>query len=69
MALTCEHGLREIVVSLSVAYLVTREIYGYIRSSYVAFVIRIGQRKVKDIECLVALFYVCLRTDPFEFVE
>ena len=58
-------------------YLVTRELYGYIRNSYVASVIRIGHRKVKDIEvfvqdvieCFVAVFYVRLRNVPFEPVE
>ena len=69
--------MTEIVVTLGFEYLVTREFYGYIRKSYVATVIRIGQRKVKDIEvfvkyvieCFVAVLYVCLRSVPFESAE
>ena len=66
--------MAEIVVSLSVEYLVAREVYGYVRNSYVTTVIRTGQRKVKDIEisvkyvieCFVAVLHVCRRTVPFE---
>ena len=61
-------------MSLNVEYLVTRELYGSIPNSYVTSVIRIGQRKVGDIEVFVeyviegfvAVLYVCLRTSPFE---
>ena len=76
-ALTCEHGLTEIAASLGVEYLVACELYGHGRNSYVCSVVRIGQRKVKDIEVLfkhvieglVAVFHVFLRTVPFKFVE
>ena len=62
---------------LGVEYLVTFELHRYIRDSYVPSVIRIGQRKVRDIEifveyvieCFVAILYDCLRTVPFESVE
>ena len=83
--LTCKHGLTEIVVSLGVEYLVACELYGYICNSYVAAVVHIGQRKVKDIEVplkyvievpvkyviegLFAVFHVFFRTVPFEFFE
>ena len=61
-------------MSLSVEYLVASEFYGYVRNLYVTTVIRIGQRKVKDIEilvkyaieCFVAVLYVCLRASLFE---
>ena len=64
-------------MSLRVEYLATRELYAYIRNTYVATVIRIGQRKVKNIEvfvgyvieCCVAILYICLRTSSFESVE
>ena len=61
---------------LGVEYLVTCELYGYIHDSDVSSVVRIGLRKVEDIEvfvkyvtgCFVAVFHVFLRTVPFESV-
>lgn len=64
-------------MSLSVEYLGTPVLHGYIRDSYVSSVVRIGLRKVKDIEVFVkyvieyfiSTLNVFLRSLLFEAVE